>query len=103
MKLSRPKYRKSRLISLMILVSYPLVVIAYTTQLAVCILYLASLPPASYLAAEYLLRARPSTQVSGARTSDVLESGIDERLRVSVVAPRVSVGLEPHDSMSRIS
>ena len=58
MKLSRPKYRKSRLISVMILVSYPLVLSACTTQLAVYILYLASLPTASYLAAEYLLRAR---------------------------------------------
>ncbi len=85
MKLSRPKYRKSRLISVMILVSYPLVVSACTTQLAVYILYLASLPTASYLAAEYLLRARPSPQVSGARTSDVIESGLDTRLCGSVV------------------
>ena len=73
MKLSRPKYRKSRLISVMILVSYPLVVIACTTQLAVYILYLVSLPTASYLAVQYLLRARPSPQVSGARTSDALK------------------------------
>lgn len=59
MKLSRPKYRKSRLISVMILVSYPLVVSACTTQLALYILYLASLPTASYLAAEYLFARAP--------------------------------------------